>query len=103
MAKSDDRFAAKIVVVVHIIHGLTVILGIAASAIPLYFLRDMCRAVAGRSTTVSLGLNIGITVAGLAAVADAVSKRIKLKKQTDELMRLRAKCEAFENRQGKKS
>jgi hypothetical protein len=85
-----------------IIQLLKVVGSILASAAPLYVLHLAFKEAAGKATKVDFGIQVSIVVtislAGVAAAIAAIRSGKKVRRQAQELIRLRERCQQLEQR-----
>lgn len=79
-----------------IIKGFTVVFSIIAVAAPLYVVYLAAKELAGKTTTISLGLTVAISGTAIAIAIKALTATRKMTKQGEELIRVRARCEVVE-------
>lgn len=85
-----------------IVRGLTIVIGISSTAVPLYFFYLIANTLAGKETIVSFGLAVGLSatiVVGGPLVA-LILCHTKGKQQKKELVRLRSRTQELEARLG---
>lgn len=80
--------------------GVGAFVTVLASGVPIYALATVGQAFAGKSTDVSVNVAVSVVVtlaiSGLATITIILSYRKKLRKQSDELIRLRERIENLE-------
>lgn len=78
--------------------GILVIVGVAASAIPLYFLRGIVEPLAGETTKVDV--NIALVVTTSLSVAVNIAQAVKGQFRKTEMERERDRADSLEGRLG---
>lgn len=79
-----------------IVKGVTIVFSILAGALPLYMVRLMMQDIAGKTTTVSLGITLTAAVTGAAGLWKIIAGRVKMNRQGKELTRGRTRIETLE-------
>jgi hypothetical protein len=71
-----------------VLRSIAITVYIIASALPVYFIADAFKSAAGKETTISVGLNVVLSVTGVAAIIYAWRSRKREMKMIEKLAEL---------------